>query len=763
MRCLLCGIDFLADTKLSIIEKCKLRYKISKYRQMKKILFGLTIILISIKLSAQDYKPLTLEDIYQNNIFRTKSVAGFRWMKDGSYYTSLVHNAKTKNRDILKFATKSGEVTDTLVHGKKMLFANENEPIPISSYEFNKDETKVLIATEVTSIYRRSTKAIYYIYDILTEKLQRLVDGDKQSFATFSSDGKKVAFVRNNDLFIKDLASNELITVTSDGKKNEIINGMADWVYEEEFSLSKAFFWSPDGNKIAFLKFDEKEVPMYNMQKWTGLYPEDYIYKYPKAGEKNSEVTVHVYDLATRQLENLPIGKEKDVYIARLQWLPAGEMISVIRLNRLQNKLDIFHGNASTRKTELIYTEQSKTYLDIDQLDDLTYLADGESFIISSEMTGFKHLYHYAINGDFIQPITNGDWAVDNFLGIDEKRDELYYTSTEVSSIERHLYSMDIKGKNRKKLTLDAGVHSVNFSHDFKYYIDTYSSFDFPAKTELYQAKGKLIKVLAENSDYQKQTEEYGCARTEYFQVGIEGGDSLNAYMMKPLDFNKDKKYPVLMYVYGGPGSQNVMNRWNGNMWHHFLTQQGYIIVCVDNRGTGGKGRDFQHITYKQLGKYESRDQIASAKYLAALPFIDQNRIGIWGWSYGGYMSSLSLFLGNDMFKAAIAVAPVTNWRYYDTIYTERYLQKPQDNPSGYDDYSPQTHADKLSGAFLLVHGTGDDNVHFQNAVELQNALIKANKQFDSFYYPDRNHGIYGGNTRLHLYTMMTNFILQKL
>jgi len=389
-------------------------------------------------------------------------------------------------------------------------------------------------------------------------------------------------------------------------------------------------------------------------------------------------------------------------------------------------------------------------------------LSDGKSFIMSSERSGFKHLYHYDVRGKLINQVTKGDWDVTVFHGLHEQKNKLYFTSTATSPLERQVYSIDLKGNKLKKLSVTAGTHSVNFSNDFKYFVDTYSSSETPTVTTLYNDSGKTIKVLAENNAYKKQSENYGFAKTEFFKIGIND-DSLNAYIMKPLNFNKNKKYPLLMFVYGGPGSQNVLNKWNSNMWHHYLVQQGYIVACVDNRGTGGRGRDFQHITYKQLGRYESEDQIASAKYMATLPYIDKDRIGIWGWSYGGYLSSLSLFLGNDIFKAAIAVAPVTNWRYYDTIYTERYLQKPQDNPAGYDDYSPQTHADKLKGSFLLIHGTGDDNVHFQNAIELQNALIKANKQFESFFYPDRNHGIYGGNTTLHLYTMMTNFIFYTL
>ncbi len=727
---------------------------------MKRIVFITIMLVVHCGVKAQ--KKIILEDIYKNNVFRINSVRGLTWMKNGDYYTSIRTN-KDGTQDIIKNSTATGEFVDIILDGSKLIADATGDIVEFSSYSFDNSETKILLSTKNERIYRRSSKSVNYIYDLTDNSLELLVDGEKQSYATFSPDGSKVAFVRNNNLFYKDLERQVLIQVTNDGEYNKIINGFADWVYEEELSLSKAFCWSPDGSKIAYLKFDESQVRIYNMQKWNGLYPEDYKYKYPKAGEKNSDVTLHIFDLETRETDEVKIGNEKDVYLARLKWLPAGQILSVIRLNRLQNTLDIFHHNHQSGETKLIYTDKSDTYIDIDQVDDLNYLNDGQSFLVSSERSGFKHLYHYSIDGQLIRQITYGCWSVIDFKGIDERRQVLYYTSTEVSSIEKHLYTVSIKGRGKKRLTRNEGENEVSFSHDFKYYINTHSNIHQPEKTTLHRSNGRVVKILSENDDYVQKSVDYGFANTEFFYVPLESGDSLNAFMMKPADFDEQKKYPVLMNVYGGPGSQRVLNSWNNNMWHHLLTQRGYIVVCVDNRGTGGKGKKFQHITYKKLGKYESEDQIVAARYLAEMPFIDQNRIGIWGWSYGGYMSSLCMMLGNDVFKAAIAVAPVTNWRFYDTIYTERYLQKPQDNPGGYDDFSPLTHVEKLQGAFLLIHGTGDDNVHFQNSVELQDALIKANKQFESFYYPDRNHSIYGGNTRLHLYTMMTKFIEKNL
>ncbi len=721
------------------------------------------ILLFSLSLHAQDTKKLTLEDIFQNNTFRMNSVREFNWMNDGNYYTALVKNKKTSASDILKYTTTSGEVADTLVHGKRLIPPGKDGAIAIESYEFSADESKILITTESASIYRRSSAETYYILDRTTNKLTVLDHGNKLSNGTFSPDGSKVAFTRDNNLYYQNLNTGEVIPVTRDGKFNEIINGSSDWVYEEEFSLTKAFSWSFDGSMLAYLRFDESQVPIYHLQKWNGLYPEDYQYKYPKAGENNSVVSAHVYSLTDQKTVTVNTGEDKEQYLARIQWLPSNHTLSLIRINRLQNHLDILHYNSSDATISIAYSEDSQTYIDLVENDYLTYLSDGKSFILSSEKSGFKHLYHYTTEGKLITQLTSGNWPVTVFCGVDESAKRVYFMSAKISPTENHLYFCDLKGKRMEQLSSLPGTHTASFSNDFKFYMSTHSNVDSPPKTTLNQSSGKLIKVLAENETYHDLTKSYGFATTEFFKISLPEQVELNAFMMKPQDFDPSMKYPVLMFVYGGPGSQNVLNRWNSNMWHRYLTQHGYIVVCVDNRGTGGRGRDFEHSTYKNLGKVESADQTASAKIIAKYPYVDSTRIGIWGWSYGGYMSSLCLFTGSDIFKAAIAVAPVTNWKFYDSIYTERYLQKPQDNRQGYEDYSPVTHAAKLQGNFLLIHGTGDDNVHFQNAIELQNALIAANKQFLSFYYPDRDHGIYGGNTRLHLYEMMSNFIFEKL
>ncbi|GAB4187354.1 MAG: S9 family peptidase [Thermoflexibacter sp.] len=715
----------------------------------------LCLLLLADHLFAQ--KKITLSDIFERGTFRAQSVAGVNWMNDGKFYSAQEGN------DIVKYDVTTGQKVATIVSGADLAPA-----IDFVAYEFSADEKQILFMTSFESIYRRSFKANYYVYDLTTKQLKQLSKGGKQSYATFSPDGSKVAFCRDNNLFFVDLQSNKETQITTDGKWNFIINGSADWVYEEEFSFAKAFFWSPDGQKIAFYTFDESKVKEYNMQMWKNgkLYPEDYKFKYPKAGEANSEITISIYDLKSEKSVKVDIGTEKDIYIPRIKWTNDSNILAVLRMNRLQNKMEILHADAGTGATKVILTEESPQYLEADFFDDVVYLKDGRHFIYSSEKDGFKHLYLYELTGKLVRQITTGKWEVVNFLGIDEKPKVpvLYYTSTEISPLERHFYSIDIQGKNKKKLSAEKGTNTPNLSHDFKYYMLYHSNAQSPLRITLWEtSKNTLIKELKNNSNLLEKYKEYGISTKEFFQFKTPDGTELNGYMLKPSNFDASKKYPVLMFVYGGPGSQQVADNWSAVSWFNLLNQEGYIVACVDNRGTGFRGADFKKVTYANLGKYEVQDQIDAAKYLGSLPYIDKDRIGIYGHSYGGYMSTLCLLLGADVFKAAIAGAPVTNWRYYDTIYTERYLKRPQDNPDGYDQYSPVYHASKLKGAYLIMHGTGDDNVHFQNAVALQEALIRSGKQFQSFYYPDRNHGIGGNNATMHRHQLMTDFILKNL
>lgn len=705
---------------------------------------------------AQQKQKVTLEDVFKNNTFSQKSVQGINWMKDGQYYSSLVRTPSGSK--VVKINVETGEETGILINGEAL-------GVNFSSYAFNADESKALIASEVERIYRRSSKAVYHVVDLATGKAQELLDGEKIMYATLSPGNDKVAFVKENNLFIIELNTEKVIQITTDGKVNHVLNGAADWVYEEEFSMAKAFDWSPDGQKIAFIRFDESEVPEFNMQLWGKLYPQDYRFKYPKAGEANAKTSIHIFDLESKKTVKADTGTETDIYLPRIYWTGESNTLAFLRVNRLQNQIDLLYTNAETGKSKVILEEKSKTYVDLNYNDDLRFLGEDRGFIRTSEQDGFKHIYHHDNTGKLIRQITSGNWEVTNLVGIDEKGKKIYYISTEASPLERNLFVINMDGKNKKILTSEKGTFSINMSRDFKYYIANFTNSDTPLKVTLNESSGKLVKILEDNQELKNRLSNFSLSGREFFTFSTVDGTLLNGYMIKPSNFDPNKKYPVLMYVYGGPGSQNVTNAWGGarDFWHQHLAGEGYIVVCVDNRGTGARGRDFKHVTYANLGKLETEDQIAGAKYLGTLGYVDASRIGIWGWSYGGYMSSLVLMKGNDVFKAAIAVAPVTTWRYYDTIYTERYLQTPQQNAAGYDDNSPITHVDKLKGNLLLIHGTGDDNVHYQNAVDLVDALIKADKQFETMYYPNRNHGISGGNTSWHLYSLMTDFIKRKL
>ncbi len=713
-------------------------------------------LLINTAVIAQERKKVSLEDVFKSGTFNQKSVDGIKWMKDGQYYSSLDRTGSDPK--IVKINVETGEEEGVLIDGARI-------GVDFSTYAFNSEESKALIASEVESIYRRSSKAVFHLVDLKSGTAQKLMNGEKIMYATLSPDNDKVAFVKDNNLYYIDLINDQIHQITKDGKFNKIINGAADWVYEEEFSMSKAFEWSPDGKKIAFIRFDESAVPEFNMQLWGELYPQDYRFKYPKAGEQNAEVSIHIFDLQNKVTTKVDAGGEKDIYLPRIYWTGELGTLAFLRLNRLQNKLDLMYTNTETGDSEIILEEKSNTYVDLNYNDNLHFLENNKGFIRTSEQDGFKHIYHHDSKGKLIRQITKGNWEVTNLVGVDEEGERIYFVSTEASPLERNLYVINLEGKEKKLLTAEKGTHAINMSDDFKFFITSYSSAQSPVQVSLNATNGKLVKVMEDNVALKARLSDYDLAQKEFFDFTTVDGTLLNAYMIRPTDFDQDKKYPVLMYVYGGPGSQNVTNSWGGirEFWHQHLAAEGYIVVCVDNRGTGARGRDFKHATYANLGKLETEDQIAGAKHLGSLPFVDSSRIGIWGWSYGGYMSSLALMIGHDVFKSAIAVAPVTTWRNYDTIYTERYLKTPQMNAAGYDDNSPITHVDKLAGNFLLIHGTGDDNVHFQNSVELVDALIKADKQFETMYYPNKNHRISGGNASWHLYSLMSDFIKRQL
>jgi dipeptidyl-peptidase-4 len=719
---------------------------------MKKILF-LFIVLSSVALAQK--KDITLDDIWKTGAFRSSGVYGLSSMNDGIHYSTL------EKGKIMEYEYAKNVQPNTI------LSEADIKNIGIESYQFSSDENKILIATETEQIYRHSTREYYFVYDRKTKTLTKVSD-EKIMYATFSPDAKSVAYVKGNNIFIADLTSGKQTQITFDGKQNNIINGATDWVHEEEFAFSVAYFWSPDSKKIAYYKFDESKVKEFSFDEFNSqLYPTQYRFKYPKAGEDNSIVTIHCYDITSGKDVKMDIGKETNQYIPRIKWTMGANVLSIVRMNRYQNKLDLLFANAISGESKIIYSESSDTYIDIHEGEgDYVYFTnDNTYFIIQNETTGFNHLYLYNMNGKLVNAITKGNWDVVELKGVDEKNKTLYYIASETTATEKDIYSVKFDGSGKQKISSEKGTHAPDFSVTMKYYIDVYSNANTPAVTAIYDNKGKQVRVLENNQALINKITEYNISKKELFMFKTTEGIELNAWMIKPQNFDAAKKYPVFLTFYGGPGRNMINNAFDGRdyFWHQMLAQKGYIVMCVDNRGTMYRGKAFKHSTYKQLGKLEVADQIETAKYLGTLPYVDKTRIGTFGWSFGGYLSSLCITKGADYFKTAIAVAPVTNWRYYDNIYTERFMSLPQENASGYDDNSPINHVNKLKGKYLLVHGSADDNVHYQNTMEMISALVKANKQFDLFVYPDKNHSIYGGNTRLHLYTKMTNFILDNL
>ena len=717
---------------------------------MRKILFIFFLCFSSIACFSQS-KEITLEDIWQNYNFYPKSYRGLNSMNDGEFYTQIKNGEE--GQEIIKYSFKNGKRVVRLFKSSDFKIKR------INSYSLSNDDRLMLLATETESIYRYSKKAIYYVFNIQNNKIKKLSD-NKVRYPTFSPDGTKVAFVFENNLYIKDITNGKENQITFDGKKNNIINGASDWVYEEEFKLVRGFEWSGDSRTIAFYKFDESHVKEFSMDKFNGnLYPTQEVFKYPKAGEANSTVSVYLYNIDDDE-KKLIYTEEDYEYIPRIKWSNDPNILTMIGLNRHQNKLDFIVVDSKDGSNRVLFTEEDKYYIDIN--DNLTFLPNN-FFIWTSEKKGYNHIYLKGLDGSEEQ-ITSGSWEVTSFYGLDSDKMEIFFSSTEDGSINRSIYCLDLESGKRKKLSTQIGTNSAKFSNGLKYYINTYSNANTPPIFTLHKADGSLIKTIEDNTVFQNKLEEYNISEKEFITIYTDNAD-LNAWIIKPPNFDDNKKYPLFMFLYGGPGSQKVLNRYEGNnfYWYQMLAQKGYVIACVDNRGTGGKGAEFKKMTYKELGKYETIDQIDAAKYFGSLNYIDEKRIGIQGWSYGGYMSSLAITKGADVFNLAVAVAPVTNWRYYDNIYTERYMQTPQENPSGYDENSPINHVEKLKGKYLLIHGTADDNVHVQNTYEMSSALVRANKQFDLFVYPDKNHGIYGKNTRYHLYKKITNFILDNL
>ncbi len=736
---------------------------------------------------------LTLEDIHASSTFSPESFEAGRWAEQGPVITFIESDPQTGTTDLVSYNLETDEQT-RLIDGSNLYAEDVRRLIAIEDYEYSRNGSQVLIFTDTERVWRHNTKGFYYVYDISSNRLEPVSDRDKgfQMFAKFSPDGNGVGFVRNRNIFVVDLNDMTERQLTSDGSEGGIINGTSDWVYEEEFGLRDGWIWSPDSRRIAYVQLDESETREFVMADLRGHYPTIEAFRYPKAGQTNSEIHVGVLDVATGENDFFEThtwhaGGDSLEYITSIGWTPEMDGTSYVwmfRLDRDQNDLDLLYGDPATMSVRTILEESSDTWIDVETTfgdlagGTITYLQDDRHFVWMSERDGRRHIYLYENDGTLVRQLTRGEWNVTSFHGLDQDSGRLYFTGTAKNPLERHLYRASLGQKSATngqtgapvQITERAGTHRIDMSRDLQYYIDDFSDLRTPSVVTLHAADGTHLRDLERNEDLQARLGEYDLPYPEFSKVEGADGTLLNAYMIKPTDFDSAKVYPLLMYVYGGPGSQTVTNDWGGirYLWHAYLAENhDIIVVSVDNRGTGGRSKEFKSEPYRRLGVLEARDQIAAAKQFGGLDFVDEERIGVWGWSYGGYLTLMSMLTGDgpDTFKLGIAVAPVTDWRQYDTIYTERYMSTPQRNPEGYAVSAPVSYADRLQDEqkLFLVHGDLDDNVHYQNAVQMIDALQNAEKQFDMMLYPGRDHGIYGGRTRLHLYTMMTDYIEENL
>lgn len=709
---------------------------------MKKFILTLTILAAFQNISAQE---ITLDKIY-SGYYRGKGIAGITSMKNGENYLVIEQGG------IAKYSYKTSQKEGNLVDGN------------FESYEFSDDESKILLLKESQPIYRHSFLGVYDVKDLKSGKTLSLNEGKPIQEPRFSPDATKISFIVDNNLFYQDLSSGKITQITEHGIKNKVLNGLADWVYEEEFGHARLYEWTKNSADILFVKLVETDVPeIYIPIYGKSLYPSEMRYKYPKAGEKNSVASAHIYHLADGKKTKVNLDNFKNYYIPNVFQTANPDEIVLITSQRTQNASDVLKVNTKTGQATKLFTESDDKWIDTDNVT-LEFLEDN-SFLWASERDGFRHLYWYDKDGKLKKQVTKGNWEVTEYYGYNPKSNEIFVQTTEKGSINKVVSKINIQNGKAQLISNAEGNNSANFSKNYNYFIETSSTAAKPYTFVLKDGNGKQLKELQNNDDQLKKLQADNFSVKEFITIPNAAGDQMNAWIIKPKNFDPNKKYPLFMYQYSGPGSQQVANSWdNGNaLWFEMLAQKGYIIACVDGRGTGFKGAKFKKVTFKNLGKYEIEDQIAAAKWLGNQKYIDKTRIGIFGWSFGGYMASLAMTKGADVFKAGIAVAPVTNWRYYDSVYTERFLLTPQENPAGYDDNSPTTYANLLKGKFLLIHGTADDNVHFQNSMEFSEALIQNKKQFEFMAYPDKNHGIYGGQTRPQLYQKMTDFILENL
>ena len=700
-------------------------------------------------------KPVDLKEIVDGRFRQKSSVGEMRSLPDGEYYTAM-----TPERNmIVKYAYRTGEPVDTLFNTKT---ARECTFDDFDGYTISSTGHHLIVWRETEAIYRRSRKMVVYDYDVRRNYVKPISDAaGKQMIPTFSPDGRMCAFVRDNNIWIRKFDYDTEVQVTKDGELNKILNGITDWVYEEEFSVTNLMAWSPDSEYLAYVRFDESEVPEYSMQVYgDGYYPSYYKFKYPKAGEKNSKVSLHAYCVQTRDTKTLKVPVDGDSYIPRITFTKNADQLAVMTLNRQQNIFNMYFVNPKSGVSRLILRDENKCYVDSEWLTSIHFLKDGFTYV--SEQDGYAHIYLYSPTGVMQRQVTKGNWDVTRFIGIDEKTKTVYYESAEESPTQRAVYKIDAKGV-KVKLSKSVGTNSASFSADYAYYVNRYSNANTPVRITVNETKtGKELRVLQDNAALRERLKEYRFAPKEFMTVHTASDYEFNAWMIKPANFDPSKKYPVMMTQYSGPNSQRVLDSYSFG-WEYYLASKGIIVVCVDGRGTGARGEAFRKCTYMRMGELESRDQVEAAQALGELPYIDKNRIAIWGWSFGGYNTLMALTVGNGTFKVGIAVAPPTDWRFYDTVYTERFMRTPQENFEGYNATSPLLRAKELKGKLLLIHGTADDNVHFMQSLEYAEALVQAGIQFDMHVYKDRNHGISGGNTSYHLYTKMSNYLFDNL
>ena len=781
---------------------------------MKRLGFGalLSFLLVGSLAAQNGSKRVDLKEITDGQFRQVTNIGEMRSMPDGEHYTAM-NDARNM---IIKYSYRTGNPVDTLFNTEK---ARECTFDKFDGYTISSTGHHILVWRDTEPIYRRSFKANVYDYDVRRNYVKPISDSKgKQMIPTFSPDGRMVAYVSDNNIWIRKFDYDTEVQVTKDGEMNKILNGITDWVYEEEFAVTNLMAWSPNSEQLAFVRFDESEVPEYSMQMFgEGLYPGYYNYKYPKAGEKNSKVTLHSYDVTTKDTKELKVPVEADSYIPRIVFTNNDDQLAVMTLNRHQNVFNMYYANPKSGVFRLILRDENKAYVDSEWLNSIHFYANSFSYV--NEQDGYAHIYLYSPTGVMQRQVTKGNWDVTAFLGYDEATKTVYYESAEESPIRRAIYKIDAKGVKTKlstqegtnnatfsdnfayyvnqysnantpvkitvnetksnkvlraiykidakgvktKLSTQEGTNNATFSDNFAYYVNQYSNANTPVKITVNETKSnKVLRVLQDNARLVDKLAGYSYAEKEFIKVRTASDYELNAWIVKPVDFDESKKYPVLMFQYSGPNSQQVLDKYSFD-WEQYLAANGIITVCVDGRGTGARGEAFRKCTYLRMGELESKDQVEAAQALGKLPFVDKNRMAIWGWSFGGYNTLMAMSVGNGTFKAGIAVAPPTDWKYYDSVYTERFMRTPKENFEGYAATSPIRLAKDLQGKLLLIHGTADDNVHFQQTMDYAESLVQAGKQFEMQVYKDRNHSIYGGNTRYHLYTRMSNFLFDNL